>query len=254
MAIKRARRQQLRLALALMGPSGSGKTVGGLILAYGMMKTKYPELDDFDLWGKIGLIDTEHERSLVYVGLEKGGVRIGEFWHKDLQAPYSVEAYTQAALDMKAEGVEVVVVDSLSHAWSGEGGVLDYHDTAGGKFQSWNETNKKAYYPLVSFAVGESTGVHMINTLRTKQDHAMQPDENGKMEIVKLGLQPVQRDQFEYEFQIALNVDMDHKSRPSKDNSGIFDNFHGHLTPEHGKELFNWLETGVDIFAEREAE
>lgn len=251
MALKRAKRQMLRLAMAIMGPSGSGKTVGGLVLAYGMMKEKYPDATDEHLWSLIGLVDTEHERSLIYEGMEKGGIMIGQFWHYDLKAPYSVERYAQAINDMKAEGVEVVIIDSLSHAWMGEGGVLDYHEVAGGKFQSWNDTNKKAYFPLVALATGETSGLHIINTIRTKQDHAMQADENGKMGIVKLGLQPVQRDQFEYEFQIALNVDMENEVHASKDNSDIFKEYPGKITPLHGAKLYQWLEQGVDIFAER---
>lgn len=253
MALKKAKRQMLRLAMALIGPSGSGKTVGGLILAYGMMKEKYPDATEEHIWSLIGLVDTEHERSLIYEGMEKGNVMIGQFWHYDLKAPFSVERYTKAIMDMKAEGVEVVIVDSLSHAWMGEGGVLDYHDTAGGKFQSWNDTNKKAYFPLVSMATGENSGLHIINTIRSKQDHAAQMSESGKMEVVKLGLQPVQRDQFEYEFQIALNIDMDNLVHASKDNSDIFKGYNGSITPEHGAKLFQWLEQGVDIFAERRA-
>lgn len=253
MSLKRAKRQMLRLAMALIGPSGSGKTVGGLILAYGMMKEKYPKASEDQIWSLIGLVDTEHERSLIYEGMEKGGVMIGQFWHYDLKAPYSVERYTHAIMEMKKQGVEVVVIDSLSHAWMGEGGVLDYHDTMGGKFQSWNSTNKEAYFPLVSLATGESSGLHIINTIRSKQDHAMQPDESGKMQVVKLGLQPVQRDQFEYEFQIALNIDMDNFAHASKDNSDIFKEYRGKITPEHGAKLYQWLEQGVDIFAERRA-
>lgn len=255
MAVKRAKREMLRLALQIKGPSGAGKTVSGLILAYGMMKEKYPELNDYDLWGKIGVIDTEHRRSLVYVGMQKGPIRIGEFIHADLEAPYTVERYLKMALELKAEGVEVIVVDSLSHAWAGEGGVLDYNESAGNnKFGNWNETNKKAYNPLVSFAIGDTTGVHMITTVRTKQSYEMALDEVGKPKVTKVGLKPIQRDEFEYEFQIVLDVDMEHNVTAQKDNSDIFIGYQGMVIPEQGADLFKWLETGIDIFAEREAE
>jgi len=62
-----------------IGPSGSGKTVSALMLAYGMMKAKYPELSDEEIWPKIGVADTEHERSLLYEGLVFNNVRIGQF-------------------------------------------------------------------------------------------------------------------------------------------------------------------------------
>lgn len=254
MALKKAKRQMLRLAMALIGPSGSGKTVGGLILAYGMMKEKYPDAKDEHIWSLIGLVDTEHERSLIYEGMEKGGVMIGQFWHYDLQAPYSVGRYEKAIMEMKEQGVEVVILDSVSHAWMGEGGVLDFHEQqGGGKFQSWNTTNKAAYFPLVSLITGESTQMHIINTVRAKQDHQVQMDAGGKLEIVKLGMQPVQRDQLEYEFQIALNIDMQNNARPSKDNSDIFKSHAGPVTAAQGAQLYNWLEKGEDIFAERRA-
>lgn len=252
---KKAKRQKLRGAIAIIGPSGSGKTLGALVLAYGMMKSKYPDAPDEEVWDKIGLIDTEHERSLVYEGMMYGGTRIGEFWHEDMKPPYSVERFQNFASNMVHENrVEVIINDSLSHAWMGEGGVLDYHEMQGGKFQSWNTTNKDSYFPLVSYATGETTKVHMINTMRTKQEYVMQANEIGKMEVVKMGLQPVQRDQFEYEFQIVFNVDMDHKTRASKDNSGLFADMNTIITPEHGQLLYDWLEAGKDIFAEREAE
>ena len=256
LTIGRAKREMLLLAMQIKGPSGSGKTVGGLILAYGMMKQKYPDLNEHDLWGKIGVIDTEHRRSLVYVGMQKGPVRIGEFIHGDLQAPYSVPRYLELALLMKQAGVEVIVVDSLSHAWIGEGGVVDVNNSQSGKnsFTNWNDTNKEAYNPLVDFAIGNTTGVHMISTVRTEQSYEIGLDEVGKTKITKVGLKPIQRDEFEYEFQIVLDVDMEHQVTVQKDNSDIFDGHEGMVVPEQGAELYKWLETGVDIFAEREAQ
>ena len=253
MAAQRAKRQKLRGAIALIGPSGSGKTLGALLLAYGMMKEKYPDADDYDVWGKIGLIDSEHERALAYAGMVKAGVKIGEFWHVGLKAPYSVKNYTEKFNELKAEGVEVVVVDSTSHAWEGEGGVLDYQQDLGGRFQDWNTANKKAFAPLVKLFTGETHDLHVINTIRAKQEYAMQPDDLGKMQVVKLGTKPVQRDSFEYEFQVVFNVDMSHKASVSKDNSGLFEGMYEPLHLQHGKALYEWLEAGIDVFAEREA-
>ena len=251
---KRAKRQKLRLAMQLIGPSGSGKTLGGLILAYGMMKEKYPEMDEFDLWGKIGLVDTEHERALIYEGMQFGTTTVGQFFHMDLQKPYSFESYKRSVDGLVKEGVEVVIIDSASHAWEGEGGVLDLQQELGGKFQSWNDANKQAYNPLVSLLVGEMHGVHIISTVRAKQDYAMQKNEHTeKMEIAKLGLKPIQRDSLEYEMQIVLRIDMDHKFLASKDNSTLFKDQYGTIEQEHGANLYKWVEKGEDIFAERRA-
>ena len=254
--IKRAKRQMLKLAMQIIGPSGSGKTLGGLILGYGMMRRKYPELDEYELWGKIGLIDTEHERSLIYEGMSFQGVTIGEFLHAGLEKPYTFERYKECADALVQAGVEVLVIDSASHAWEGEGGVLDLQQALGGKFQSWNDANKQGYNPLVSLLTGEMHGVHVISTVRAKQDYALQRNEHTeKMEIVKMGLKPIQRDTLEYEMQIVLRVDMDHKFLASKDNSTLFEDNYEYIQPGHGAILFDWLEQGVDVFKEkREAE
>ena len=79
----------------------------------------------------------------------------------------------------------------------------------------------------------------------------MEPDEVGKQQIKKLGLKPVQRDTLEYEMQIVFRLDMDHMFETSKDNSSIFEGKRELLVPDHGKVLFQWLEKGVDIHAER---
>lgn len=248
---KRAKRQQLKGAISIQGPSGAGKTLSSLLLAYGMMKDEYPEMDDFDVWGKIGLIDTEHERSLVYENTSYQGVTIGQFWHEPLNAPYTIERYDNSFRSLLSEGVEVIIVDSSSHAWDGEGGVQDYNQNLGGRFQDWRKTNKDAYYPMISLFTGEKYRCHVITTARTKQSYAMQTNDMGKQEVVKVGLQPIQRDSLEYEFQIALNLDMQHKVTVSKDNSEIFAGVTGTILPEHGAKINQWLSKGVDIQAER---
>src|SRR5574342_868215 len=129
---KKAKRQQLIAAVEIAGPSGAGKTLGALLIAYGMLKEKYPELTNEQIWDKIGLVDTEHERSLVYEGMEKQGVRIGEFLFVPLEAPYTVSRYDKAVKLLKDSGAEVVIADSISHAWESEGGLLDLQQTKGG--------------------------------------------------------------------------------------------------------------------------
>lgn len=250
----RAKRQMLTLAMQVVGPSGSGKTLSSLIFAYGMMKAKYPDMDEYDLWGKIGLVDTEHDRSLIYEGMEYGDVRIGEFIHVPLGKPYSYERYDAAVKALVDAGVEVVVVDSVTHAWSGSGGVLDYQQQKGGNFQAWNTANNDQYNPLVSLLVGEKYRVHMISTARAKQEYAMQKNEHTeKLEIAKLGLKPDQRDTLEYEMQLVFRLDMDSHFEMSKDNSSLFRGKREIMTPEHGRLVYEWLEKGVDIYAERRA-
>lgn len=255
MSLSRAKREKLIAAVAVIGPSGSGKTLGALLMAYGMMKAKYSEISEEEIWAKIGLIDTEHKRALVYEGRQDESthnIKIGQFWHYNLQKPYTLDRYKKAVKDIKDAGAEVVVIDSLSHAWQGEGGILEFQQDLGGRYQDWKQANKEAYFPLVSLAVGEMFDIHTINTIRSKQAHALQVSETGKQQVVKLGLQPVQRDDFEYEFQIVFNTDMEHIAKTTKDNSGLFEGNPSKITPEHGRKMFEWLEKGVDVRAEEE--
>lgn len=250
--VEDSKREKLYCAVQLTAPSGAGKTTGALLIAYGLMKSKYPELDDEMLWKKIGLIDTEHRRSQLYVGLHIGGITIGSFKVIHLNKPFSVERYVYCGRALKQQGVEVLVVDSASHAWEGEGGILDYNGT---RFQNWNDTNKEVYNPLVQFLTGEGLEMHTISTARTKQEYAMVPDELGKIEVKKLGLKPVQRDSLEYEMQIVFRIDMDHNAVAVKDNSGVFYSMGPKkIGPEHGEILYKWLEAGEDIHAEKRAE
>jgi len=249
---QRAKREKLKLVMGLIAPSGAGKTLGALMTAYGMMSKAYPELDEFDVWGKIGVVDTEHERSKVYVDREFGDFKVGEFWWEGVKAPFTVDAYNRAIQSLKKEGVEVVIIDSLSHAWAGEGGILEQHgQMSGNSFQNWGKLA-----PETSTLVRHLTAnnVHIISTLRTKQEYVVETNEQGKAVPRKVGLKPVQKDDMEYEFMINLSIDMSHVAEATKDNSGLFEGQRFKITPEVGEKLYEWLELGVDVKGREEAE
>jgi hypothetical protein len=251
---RRAKREKLIAAIQIAGPSGAGKTLSALLMAQGFMKAKYPDMDEYDLWGKIALVDTEHERSLVYEGKQDDktyGVRIGEFVFVPLEKPYTVQRYNQAVKAAKDAGAEIVIIDSISHAWEAEGGLLDLQQQKGGNFQAWREINP-VYGDFVDLAIGVKHRIHTIATARSKQEYAMEQSETGKLSVKKLGLKQVQRDSLEYEFQVVFNVEMDHRATTSKDNSGLFETNPGPITPEHGRKLFDWLEAGIDVKGKEE--
>jgi len=249
--VVKAVREKLIGAIMLQAPSGAGKTTSALLLAYGMMKAKYPELKDEEIWIKIGVVDTEHKRSLVNVGMQKGNVTIGHYKFVEFNKPYSIERAFACFTVLKQQGVEVIIFDSTSHVWEGTGGIQDYQQALGGRFQDWRTANKDAYEPFVDLVTGVVHEITIINTARTKQEHAMVTNELGKTEVQKLGMKPIQRDSLEYEFQIVFNIDMDHKARVSKDNSGLFESMSEAITPEHGKLIYEWLDEGKDILAEK---
>jgi hypothetical protein len=251
---QRAKRQKLIAAVEIAGPSGAGKTLSALIMAYGMMKEAYPELDDYDLWGKIGLIDTEHERSLVYVGKDDEhthGVAIGEYWHQPLIDDYSVSKYEKCVKALKDCGCEVVIIDSITHAWTGDNGLLDLQKSKGGTIGAWRDVNP-TYNRFIKLVTGETYRVHTISTVRLKQDYQVEQSETGKLQVKKMGLKHEQRDMLEYEFQIVFTVDMDHAATTSKDNSGLFEGRRAFITPEHGKKLIQWLDKGIDVKGKEE--
>ena len=105
--LKKAVRKQVKLRLGMSGASGFGKTYSALLLAYGMTND----------WSKIAVIDTENKSASLYANL-------GEYNTLELSAPYSPELYTEAIKTCENAGMEVIIIDSISHEWEGKGGCL----------------------------------------------------------------------------------------------------------------------------------
>lgn len=232
-----ATRKQSKARIALVGPSGSGKTLSALFLAYGITGD----------WSKIALIDTEHERGRFYA--ERSEYNIGQFLYAPLYPPYSPERYieyvTEAAQAVGNDGV--VIVDSFSHAWDNEGGVLDIKSSIAkqaGKndYTAWDEAGK-VQNGLVNAIL--SIPCHTIVTMRTKMAYAMEQNDKGKMQPVKIGLAPIQRENTEYEFDVVFQLNREHIACTSKDTT-FLDTFSGVITPELGKQLGDWLKEGTE--------
>ncbi|MDE5945954.1 MAG: ATP-binding protein [Oscillospiraceae bacterium] len=237
MAFQKATREKSKLRLALAGPSGAGKTLSALLIAYGITND----------WSKIALIDTEHGRAKFYAN--RSDFNTGEFLYQEMTAPYSPDKY----INMVREGAEavgadgVVIVDSFSHAWDNEGGVLDIksdiaQNSKKNDYTAWSEAGK-IQNNLVNSIL--SANCHTIITLRTKMAYAMEENDKGKLAPVKIGLAPVQRENTEYEFDIVLNIARNHIASASKDTT-FLDTWSGIITPELGKALKDWLDEGVE--------
>ena len=228
-------RKQAKLRMALMGVSGSGKTLGALYIAYGITGD----------WSKIALIDTEHERGRFYAARTDLGT--GAFMYATLNPPYTPEKYKalvkEAADLVGTDGV--VVVDSFSHAWSNEGGILDIKDriaAQAGKnsYTAWNEAGKEQN-KLVNVIL--AVDCHTIITLRSKMDYVLETNDKGRQTPVKVGLAPVQRDDTEYEFDIVLDIGRNHIATASKDTT-FLDKYGEIITPKLGQQLRAWLDEG----------
>ena len=230
-------RKKSKARIALTGASGSGKTLSSLYLAKGIAGS----------WEKVALIDTEHERGRFYANRSDLGT--GEFLYAALTPPYSPQKYieyvNQAAEAVGEDGV--VIIDSFSHAWDNEGGVLDLKSEIAqrpGKndYSAWNEAGK-IQNNLVNSIL--SVPCHTIITMRTKMEYAMEVNDRGKTVPVKIGLAPVQRDNTEYEFDIVFQVDRNHMASLSKDTT-FLDSWSGIITESLGEQLGAWLNEGAE--------
>lgn len=234
---QKVERLKSKLRLALTGVSGSGKTLGGLYIAYGMTGA----------WSKIALIDTEHERARLYAN--RSDLHTGEFLYCPMDPPYSAERYKalvkEAADIVGPDGV--VIIDSFSHAWNNEGGILDAKDRIASRqgqtsYTAWNEAGK-LQNNLVNTIL--AVDCHTIVTMRSKMDYVMEMDDRGKQKPVKVGLAPVQRDDTEYEFDIVLDIARNHVATASKDVT-FLDNYGDVINIELGQKLKTWLDNGVE--------
>lgn len=233
MEIRKAERKKAKLRLGIAAPSGAGKTYSALLMAFG-------------LGGKVGLIDTENGSGDLYAHL-------GEYDVITLRAPYDVSKYLSAIKTFEDAGYSVIIIDSLSHAWAGEGGFLDKHgkmaDRGTNSFAAWR-TLTPEHNSLVEAML--KSPAHIIATMRSKQEYVLELNDKGKQTPRKVGLAPVQREGMEYEFTVMLDVDMSHHATASKDRTGLFPTGKFFkITPYTGKELIEWLNQGVEDNSEK---
>lgn len=223
---KKAERKKAKLRLGIAGPSGSGKTWSALEIATGM-------------GGKIALIDTESGRGELY----------GEDFEYDtmqIYAPYSPQKYIAAIQEAEALGYDTLIIDSLSHAWSGEGGILSIADRAGGNsFTNGWRTATPQHNLLVDTIIGSK--LHIILTLRVKTDYVLEQNSKGKFEPKKVGLAPIQRDGLEYECTMFMTMNQENIAHVNKDNTKLYNQQFIKPTKEMGMQLMEWLNSGKEI-------
>lgn len=225
---KRAERKKARLRLALCAPSGAGKTYSALLIAKG-------------LGGRIAMIDTERGSGDLYAHL-------CEYDVCQVEPPFTPQKYIEAIRFAEQAGYNTIIIDSLTHAWAGQGGLLEEVDKRKGRgndFTAWRDITPQ-HNALVD-AMLQST-CHIIATMRTKTAYEMTKDQNGKVKPVKVGMAPIQRDGMEYEFTVVLDIDIDrHLAEASKDRTSLFDGKRFVPSEETGAILLNWLEGGREF-------
>jgi len=226
--IRKARRSATKLRLLLTGPSGAGKTWGALQIAKGM-------------GGKTVVIDTEEGSSDLYDHLH-------DFDVIDLRPPFSPERYIEAIKAAEEAGYEVIVIDSVTHCWSGPGGCLEIlEDVAKAQFRGNTWSAFSVITPRWRAFVDAilRSPAHVICCGRSKTETA-QVDDHGKKKVAKLGMKLEARDGLEFEFTCVLDLIHDgHYATVSKDRTGLFAGDPKPITPATGERLAAWLAGGT---------
>jgi len=223
--LKKATRKQVKLRLNISAPSGAGKTYSALRMAYGLCGD----------WSKVAVIDTENGSASLYSNL-------GEFNVIDLSPPFKPETYTEALNACVSAGMEVVIIDSTTHEWAcliEENELLAQSKFRGNTWSAWSQTTPRHDKFINSIL---HSPVHIITCTRSKMETIMGDDKKVK----KVGMKDVQREGWEYELTISLNIDRDtHLAIPSKDRTNLFEGKNPFLiTEETGKEIADWCNSG----------
>ncbi|HUS62552.1 MAG TPA: AAA family ATPase [Acidimicrobiales bacterium] len=234
MAFKKAVRHAVKLKIGVQGPSGSGKTYGALMLARHMVG---PE-------GKIAVIDTENGSASLYSDRTPFDVL-------DLTPPFTSKRYADAVAEAIEAGYDIIVIDSISPQWNGEGGILQRKEQLDAQGRGNSYTNWAAFSAehtkFLQMIV--DAPIHMIATLRSKSEYVVEQNEKGKAVPRKVGMAAVQREGAEYEFSIVFDVSMAHGAQTTKDRTGLFptDEVVDLANKKTGKRITDWLASGVEL-------
>ena len=226
--LRQATRAKAKIRLGLSAVSGGGKTMSALLIAKGICG---------DL-SKVALIDTENGSGDLYA-------HIGNYNVLPLESDFTPEKYINAIHECENAGMEVIIIDSITHEWDGKGGILDISNSmTGNSYTNWAKLTPR--HQAFIDAILQSK-CHIITTVRRKQDYEMTTNSQGKLVPQKVGLKEVTREGFEYELTVNLELDTKHYASASKDRTGLFIGKPEFIPSEEtGKLIIQWCETGVD--------
>lgn len=228
----KATKTQSKLRLAIFGPSGSGKTYTSLRLGTGITGEA----------GRIALIDTELGSASKYADRFQFDVL-------NLLDP-KVDRMIQAI--QAARQYEVLIIDSLTHAWKELLMQVDQLARAKYKGNSWAAWSEGT--PLQNKMVHTLLGFpgHIIATMRTKTEWTINLDNNGKSSPTRVGLAPEQGKGIEYEFDMLMEISPEHTINVIKDRTGKFqDRIIQNPDEALGTEILDWLNAGEPQIAEK---
>lgn len=223
--LKKATRKQVKLRLNISAPSGAGKTYSALRMAKGICGD----------WSKVAVIDTENGSASLYSHL-------GDFSTIDLSPPFRPEKYIEAIKICEDAGIEVIIIDSTTHEWAcliEENELLAQSKFRGNIWSAWSQTTPR-HDKFINSVLHSSC--HVITCTRSKMETVMGDDKKVK----KVGMKDVQREGWEYELTVSLNIDRDtHLAIPSKDRTNLFEGINPFLiTEETGEKIATWCNDG----------
>jgi hypothetical protein len=133
------------------------------------------------------VIDTENRRALHYADQFK-------FDHAELRPPFRPSAYADAVVAADKAGYPVIVVDSGSHVWAGDGGVLDWQEEEMQRMAG-DDYGKRERVKMAAWIKPKMAHKHMVQKLLQVKAHiilCLRAEEkiemvkvNGKLEIQK---------------------------------------------------------------------
>ena len=230
--IREAEREGARLVIGMAGISGSGKTYSALELAYG--------LANYDA-GKVGFLDTENRRGSLYANVfvdHPTHPTRKRFLIGDLYAPFSPQRYVDAIMEFQAIGVEVLVVDSVSHEWEGQGSCEDIAH-AGQRMADW-KTAKREHKRFMNALL--QSNMHVIACIRARE----KTDFRNPKAPVSLGIQPICEKNFMFEMTASLMMWSEGKAQDvlkcPAELRAILGRGEGYITARDGKALRDWVD------------
>jgi len=224
MNVTKAKKENVKIKVAITGCSSSGKTYSSLLMAKG--------LANGDL-SKVVVIDSEAGSSNLYSGL-------GQFSVLQIEPPYTPEKYIQAIDFCVSNGFEVLILDSISKCWEE---LLQYHSTLqGNSFTSWGKVTPRQNAFVNAILQAKA---HVVMTIRIKQDYVLNL-KNGVYIPQKVGYKPIQRQDIEYEPDLVFSLNAKHKATVTKNRTGLFLNASEFvITPVIGEQLKKWCNDEV---------